>query len=121
MTATLDIDDIKADTEDEVEQQLRVALRYLETFGWRQGDYGYDNPDDFGCRACALGSMNAACDLLYGSDGKSYTYRRGSTQAALSDVVGKQVAQWNDEDDRTLDEVTAAFTEAIANRQAART
>lgn len=114
MTATLDIDDIKADTEDEVEQQLRVALRYLETFGWTQGSFGYILRSDMGKCVCALGAMNAAADLL---DKEAIL---DELEDALAGVVGGPVIDWNDAKGRTVEDVEAVFTAAIKNRQAAR-
>ncbi|GLE59575.1 hypothetical protein NJBCHELONAE_48880 [Mycobacteroides chelonae] len=113
MTATLDIDDIKADTEDEVEQQLRVALRYLETFGWTQGSFGYILRGDMGKCACALGAMNAAADLL---DTEAIL---DDSEHALASVVNGPVINWNDAKGRTVEDVEAAFAAAIKNRQGA--
>lgn len=80
---------------------LVAAKSYLLNHGWMQGDYGED-----GGPRCALGALKSARDVLFGDDHPA-TKR-------LAAIVGDWcVCDWNDADDRTFDDVIAAFDEAI--------
>lgn len=106
------------------------AADHIERVGWYQGDL-YDQAQAKGtpreeCRVCTIGALNVA---LYGKP--SYPMEALGTPGAqdvesffanqLGLAAQVSIADWNDDEDRTAAQVTAALRKAAeaASREAA--
>jgi len=99
----------------QVAADLRAAAEVLRRDGWTQGTY-HDVDDDRVCH-CAVGAIEA---------GTGYWTLGGRTQlnpalrqrvdaawSAVTPVIGTpDIFSWNDDEDRTADEVIAALEAA---------
>lgn len=96
------------------------AADHIERVGWYQGDL-YDHVQAKGtpreeCRVCTIGALNVA---LYGKP--SYPVEALRSENGAQDVesffarrlglaaAGLSIADWNDDDDRTVAQVTTAL------------
>lgn len=105
----------------EVADVLDRAVAHIESVGWFQGDL-YDfytdprRPSDE-CRVCAIGALNVA---LHGTPRFPLERQPDGLDAHdVADIVKRLIddidlADWNDAQGRTQDEVTALLREAAA-------
>lgn len=82
---------------------LRRAADIIEENGWIQGTL----VDDETGAVCAIGAIQQACRQI---DTPTYW----SARNALGQYVDDGVSIWNDDEDRTKEEVLAALREAAA-------
>lgn len=103
-------------------EDLKAAVRLLEKYGWIQGRLG-------GAKTgfCSIGAINAATSRNYfAADDKrfdpvQFVYRHRAACRALieaAEIPFGQVADWNDDPERTKDEVLEAFRRAIEAEEA---
>src|SRR5438105_3300335 len=82
------------------------AKAYLLRHGWKQGDYG-----DYGGPRCLVGGVCSAMGRPIDE------VEHSPAHALLCDLLdlkyGHLVPMWNDEEDRTFDEVIALLDKAI--------
>jgi hypothetical protein len=89
---------------------LRKAADEIRRRGWHQGHYGSDSSDPDSCAVCALGAIHAADRDDPWEDSSDLSFAAAS---ALSSVLdGEYVDVWNDNPERTVEEVLEAFEEA---------
>jgi len=104
---------------------LASAAQDLRDNGWYQGDY-YESPAVWelsdkppqACPACAYGAMYRVTGLTFNA--AANTSALLLAESLLGEEVG-MIAPWNDREERTADEVIAAFEkvagpEALARR-----
>ena len=85
---------------------LRAAKLYMEAHGWTQGSLGI-----LGGPCCTRGAV-FRCRCSFEDDARASDYMRR--------VIGRDsITAWNDADDRTVEEVFAAFDRAIELAEAA--
>lgn len=103
---------------------LKRAATIIAERGWYQGHF----IDEQGCSVCAHGALNLAyaeaagftgdASGAYGSEWHGYPGPEPLGQAvdALLAVIGDpdSIADWNDDEDRTEEEVVAAFHRAAS-------
>ena len=95
---------------------LRRASEVIRRRGWCQEDFAEKGGNLATCRVCAWGAINAAAT----GDPTDWEYSNGHEQPALDwltrAVFGEQfggyVAEWNDDLDRTVEDVLAALNKA---------
>lgn len=93
---------------------LRRARSLLEERGWTQREL-----EDRAGRICAVGALNVACNLAcYPAGNQSRLLDRDLAHAWLREVINpsvskRAVADWNDDEDRTVVQVLMAFDKAI--------
>lgn len=110
---------------------LEGAKQLLLDRGWCQGEWAYAEEGPVfathatACEFCAEGAlMRAAYDLglgydNYGSSGRSdvYALAEHNLMQGIEDTTGvgygADIARFNDEDDRTVEEVVAAYDRAL--------
>lgn len=106
---------------------LEKAATHLNRVGLNKG-YLYDEAQARGtalesCRVCAIGAVLAAAYGKPRYPADELETLAGATDLAIEALetqVGAPPPVWNDEDDRTVDEVAAAMTAAAASlREAA--
>ena len=79
---------------------LRAAKLYMEAHGWTQGRTGI-----LGGPCCTRGAI-LHCSISFEDTVRAFDYMRC--------VIGRDsIPAWNDADDRTVEEVFAAFDRAI--------
>lgn len=102
-------------------QVLQTARKFLDDYGWIQGDYGHE---DIGF--CAIGAIWTAVWKFF-PRGTGEQRERGGRLAGraakqLKDSIAwpfsSTLASWNDEPGRTKEEVLALFDSAIATLEA---
>lgn len=102
---------------------LNAAADYIDTHGWMQGVKAYNAVFHPGLPTCA----SVAVQVVVGGEEWSTSPTCYDTFAALSahlDVAydfrqpALGIVRWNDEEDRTKDEVVAALREAAASARA---
>jgi hypothetical protein len=93
---------------------LNRAADILDERGWFQGNYM--SPD--GC-VCALGSLHLAANELVGAPNRATFATGPEFEAALDRIYGAlqsdsmdSIADWNDSEGRTKDEVQAMLRRA---------
>lgn len=101
---------------------LRKAREALVTRGWHQGDYGSDKARPDTCAVCAVGAIGVAIT------GSPFRWEPGVPRAIWAIVSLLKHATgyhgrlfgdgWNDVPGRTVEEVLAAFDQAIATEEA---
>lgn len=85
---------------------LRKAADVIRERGWNQGHF-----ETLGGRVCVLGAINVACGLDADSMKLPLSYL--DAEAALRAVLPVPwPSEWNDERDRTAEEVIAALLKA---------
>lgn len=108
---------------DTIASVLDKAANIIDRNGWTQGDlYDMAQGEDMAaqdCRVCAIGAINTAS---YGHP--MYPVRASQLSAKAEHAVdlvrdhlrlgSMKLAVWNDDFDRTADEVTTAFRETAA-------
>ncbi len=86
-------------------ENLKSALELLESEGWCQGEM--ESADG---RFCSSGAITKAqCQEEYYTDRNYRLFPYVIFQA----VVGMNIVNWNDDEDRTYEDVASAFKEAI--------
>lgn len=99
---------------------LRKAADEIRRRGWHQGDYAADYVDLENCSVCALGALAA---VEFGTPvppqiAPPAPYVRSAIWA-LEDVTDEAyIDKWNDDPERTVDEVLAKFEEAAQAAEA---
>ena len=107
---------------------LRGAARYLQLHGWTQGTYYADQPDDHTPPACAMGALGMAA---FGQRFPAPAYERpewadykraedvlmahlgcGYPPVSDDDYPEPGVGDWNDQPDRTAEQVITALNAA---------
>lgn len=90
---------------------LRKAADEIRRRGWHQGDYGSDPEAAKNCMVCSRGAINAV------ATGDPWVYNIAADKAAKGlystlrhDALG--IVRWNDDPDRTVEEVLEKFEEA---------
>ncbi|MGW7087608.1 DUF6197 family protein [Streptomyces sp. NPDC054871] len=120
-------------TKVEIADVLDKAIEVIDRVGWHRG-YLYDDAQceegtEFGaCRVDMLGAINTA---ISGSPLLGVSKRRLEDSIALADAtalavarhlkipaIPRQIAWWNDELDRTQDDVVKAFRDTAAELRA---
>lgn len=100
---------------------LRKAADEIRRRGWYQGDYGSDLGDEGfrTCRVCSLGAVNA---VAHNGDPWVYPRLKGTTHfravEILEGAVGGTLPQWNDDPERTIEEVLDVFSRAAEKAEA---
>ncbi|MGQ7794444.1 DUF6197 family protein [Faunimonas sp. B44] len=103
-----------------IEKQIAEHALEIIKQGWYQDDYCNAGEDlAAGTCFCALGAINRASYKLQGA---SDTIRRiedrpevGAVTDRLRHIVGAGVSAWNDDPDRTKEEVVTAFEKLVAS------
>lgn len=111
----------------EIADILDRAADHIDTVGWLQGSlYGKHEPTQplTECRVCAIGALNMA---LYGSP--SFALRDPAPDEVTahdvaeylqgSRTTGLELAEWNDTEGRTQNQVTALLRETAAELRGA--
>lgn len=100
-----------------VTDTLRAAVELLEIYGWCQGSLGNTS-----IGFCAVGAINAASRGLAHSPLDKQQRHGKACERLFSAINGHThrygVASWNDDPDRTKDEVLEAFRRAIEVEEA---
>ncbi|MGQ7794500.1 DUF6197 family protein [Faunimonas sp. B44] len=95
--------------------EKQIAERALEIIkkGWHQGSYFNHDESCF----CALGAINRACEEVQGVGFFSAMNQPETETVArrLDGIVGGFVPNWNDDPDRTKEEVVTAFEKLVAS------
>jgi hypothetical protein len=95
---------------------LRAAADIIERNGWHQGNYFL--PDDpkppQECRVCALGAIHVAIhgqpwSPMFDSEQEDRTLKAFAAASRFVDGPWGSLVGWNDEPDRTAEEVIAAL------------
>lgn len=112
-------------SETQLSQDLRAARALLVERGWTQGCLGRDSGGepilytgylkDLAATLCIGGACAVAAPLCEEDD--RYYF---ATQALREASGAEALANWNDEPNRTLDEVLAVFDAAIAKAEGGR-
>lgn len=97
---------------------LDKAADHIDTVGWHQGRL-YDDAYTplTACPVCAMGAINTA---LFGTPKFPLDMRRADCETyEVADLLrprigNAELAEWNDEEGRTQDEVTALMRETAA-------
>lgn len=110
----------------EIADVLDKAADHIDAVGWMQGRLYDDAQADAGtpvdqCRVCLIGAMYAA--LQDGNPRFGFittaSQRAAAAEGALEDHLDGPVITWNDDPNRTKDEVTAALRTTAANLRSA--
>lgn len=121
-----------ADTVNPVADILDKAADIIERQGWTQGDWYQElpvPPED--CPVCAGGGINVATDHAPDDDGYTYDERDEAFRAFAHHVDPDQankseegdyldawisaIGEWNDDPERTIEQVVAALRACAAN------
>ena len=92
---------------------LDRSLELLERDGWQQGDFGARYAADRSPR-CILGLLCSAMDYIADAGVKRVAHARAARmiRAAAEPPIRSDMVLWNDQRDRTIDDVRAALTGA---------
>jgi len=95
---------------------LRKAADEIRRRGWHQGAMGSSLVDRESCSLCAAGALN----VVLGGDPWSYALIGSDASRAMLDVTGASplIEDWNDDPERTVDEVLDAFERAAVTAEA---
>jgi hypothetical protein len=94
----------------QIAEVLDEAVAYLDNYGWLQGDYAQAEKE---CPVCAVGAINvAAFGTPYPSSSNGswdVTSEIAETVVEQMQILGFDLAAWNDQEGRTKEEVTEAL------------
>lgn len=93
-------------------KQTYTKARDLIQAGWRQGSYSYHA--ESGSCYCAAGAIREAAGIGVAEKASDLFAPLAATIGGSTDEHEGGVINWNDDRDRTRDEVIAAFDKAIA-------
>ena len=103
---------------------LRKAADEIRRRGWYQGEFAPIEADDDSCPVCAWGAINVAHSgdprnwYVEGAPGEESPALQVLAIAATGDAF-RSVPSWNDDPERTVEEVLDAFERAAVAAEAA--